>query len=148
MSTRISATIKSNENNAYQCIGFALKKIFKFMLIIVGFLAGTFFVGVRLLQKHGYVSTGLSTLIGVVFRTTTTLTRIPNLLPEQTNPIIWMNTNASHMELGKVSRGLPSGSTSICINSSDVQQTNARWRPDTQRCSCENIQWSCSSAWF
>jgi hypothetical protein len=37
-----------------------------------------------------------------------------------------LNTNASHMELGRVSRGLPSGSTSICINSSDVQQTNAR----------------------
>jgi uncharacterized membrane protein (Fun14 family) len=38
-------------------IGFALKKILKWMLIIVGFLAGTFFVGVQLLQKYGYVST-------------------------------------------------------------------------------------------
>ena len=38
-------------------IGFALKKILKWMLIIVGFLAGMFFVGVQLLQKHGYVST-------------------------------------------------------------------------------------------
>jgi uncharacterized membrane protein (Fun14 family) len=38
-------------------IGFALKKIFKWMLIIVGFLAGMFFVGVQLLQKYGYVST-------------------------------------------------------------------------------------------
>ena len=37
-------------------IGFALKKILKWMLIIVGFLAGMFFVGVQLLQKHGYVS--------------------------------------------------------------------------------------------
>ena len=37
-------------------IGFALKKILKWMLIIVGFLAGIFFVGVQLLQKYGYVS--------------------------------------------------------------------------------------------
>jgi uncharacterized membrane protein (Fun14 family) len=37
-------------------IGFALKKILKWMLIIVGFLAGMFFVGVQLLQKYGYVS--------------------------------------------------------------------------------------------
>jgi uncharacterized membrane protein (Fun14 family) len=32
-------------------MGFALKKILKWMLIIVGFLAGMFFVGVQLLQK-------------------------------------------------------------------------------------------------
>jgi uncharacterized membrane protein (Fun14 family) len=38
-------------------IGFALKKILKWILIIVGFLAGMFFVGVQLLQKYGYVST-------------------------------------------------------------------------------------------
>ncbi len=38
-------------------MGFALKKILKWMLIIVGFLAGMFFVGVQLLQKYGYVST-------------------------------------------------------------------------------------------
>jgi uncharacterized membrane protein (Fun14 family) len=38
-------------------IGFALKKILKWMLIIVSFLAGMFFVGVQLLQKYGYVST-------------------------------------------------------------------------------------------
>ncbi|MGA8084466.1 MAG: FUN14 domain-containing protein, partial [Candidatus Nitrosopolaris sp.] len=37
-------------------MGFALKKILKWMLIIVGFLAGIFFVGVQLLQKYGYVS--------------------------------------------------------------------------------------------
>jgi len=37
-------------------IGFALKKILKLMLIIVGFLAGMLFVGVQLLQKYGYVS--------------------------------------------------------------------------------------------
>ena len=37
-------------------IGFALKKMFKWMLIIVGFLVGMFFVGVQLLQKYGYVS--------------------------------------------------------------------------------------------
>jgi uncharacterized membrane protein (Fun14 family) len=38
-------------------MGFALKKMLKWMLIIVGFLAGMFFVGVELLQKYGYVST-------------------------------------------------------------------------------------------
>jgi uncharacterized membrane protein (Fun14 family) len=38
-------------------IGFALKKILKWMLIIIAFLAGMFFVGVQLLQKYGYVST-------------------------------------------------------------------------------------------
>ena len=32
-------------------MGFALKKILKWMLIIVGFLAGMFFVGAQLLQK-------------------------------------------------------------------------------------------------
>jgi uncharacterized membrane protein (Fun14 family) len=37
-------------------MGFALKKILKWMLIIIGFLAGMFFVGVQLLQKYGYVS--------------------------------------------------------------------------------------------
>jgi uncharacterized membrane protein (Fun14 family) len=37
-------------------MGFALKKILKWMLIIVGFLAGMFFIGVQLLQKYGYVS--------------------------------------------------------------------------------------------
>ena len=37
-------------------MGFALKKIMKWMLIIVGFLAAMFFVGVQLLQKYGYVS--------------------------------------------------------------------------------------------
>jgi YVTN family beta-propeller protein len=38
-------------------MGFALKKVLKWMLIILGFLAGMFFVGVQLLQKYGYVST-------------------------------------------------------------------------------------------
>jgi uncharacterized membrane protein (Fun14 family) len=37
-------------------MGFALKKILKWMLIIVGFLTGMFFVAVQLLQKYGYVS--------------------------------------------------------------------------------------------
>jgi len=37
-------------------MGFALKKILKWMLVIVGFLAGMFFVGVQLLQKYGYVT--------------------------------------------------------------------------------------------
>jgi uncharacterized membrane protein (Fun14 family) len=38
-------------------MGFALKKVLKWMLIIIGFLAGMFFVGVQLLQRYGYVST-------------------------------------------------------------------------------------------
>jgi uncharacterized membrane protein (Fun14 family) len=38
-------------------MGFALKKILKWMLIIIGFLSGIFFVGVQPLQKYGYVST-------------------------------------------------------------------------------------------
>jgi uncharacterized membrane protein (Fun14 family) len=49
-------------------MGFALKKVLKWMLIIIGFLAGMFFVGVQLLEKYGYVSAGLTTLNGVVFR--------------------------------------------------------------------------------
>ena len=36
-------------------IGFALKKVLKWMLIIVGFLAGMFFVGIQLLQKYGFL---------------------------------------------------------------------------------------------
>jgi uncharacterized membrane protein (Fun14 family) len=38
-------------------MGFALKKILKWMLIIVGFLSGIFLVGLQLLQKYRYVST-------------------------------------------------------------------------------------------
>jgi uncharacterized membrane protein (Fun14 family) len=37
-------------------MGFALKKVLKWMLIIIGFLAGMFFVGVQLMQKYGYVT--------------------------------------------------------------------------------------------
>jgi uncharacterized membrane protein (Fun14 family) len=37
-------------------MGFALKKILKWMLIVVGFFAGLFFVCIQLLQKYGYVS--------------------------------------------------------------------------------------------
>jgi uncharacterized membrane protein (Fun14 family) len=37
-------------------MGFALKKILKWMLIVVGFIAVTLFVGVQLLQKCGYLS--------------------------------------------------------------------------------------------
>jgi uncharacterized membrane protein (Fun14 family) len=44
-------------------IGFALKKILKWMPIIVGFLAGMFFVGVQLLQN-------LPRLIGISLETT------------------------------------------------------------------------------
>jgi uncharacterized membrane protein (Fun14 family) len=36
-------------------IGFALKKILKWMLIIIGFLAGMFFIGVQLLQTFHLV---------------------------------------------------------------------------------------------
>jgi uncharacterized membrane protein (Fun14 family) len=38
-------------------MGFALKKILKWMLIITGFLAGMFLIGIQLLQKYSYVST-------------------------------------------------------------------------------------------
>ena len=38
-------------------MGFALKKVLKWMLIIIGFLVEMFFVGVQLLQKYGFVST-------------------------------------------------------------------------------------------
>ncbi|MGB8937766.1 MAG: FUN14 domain-containing protein [Candidatus Nitrosopolaris sp.] len=37
-------------------MGFALKKVLKWMLITIGFLVGIFLVGVQLLQKYGYVS--------------------------------------------------------------------------------------------
>jgi uncharacterized membrane protein (Fun14 family) len=37
-------------------MGFALKKVLKWMLIIIGFLAGLFFVAIQLLQRYGYVS--------------------------------------------------------------------------------------------
>ena len=36
-------------------LGFALRKVLKWLLIIIGFLAGMFFLGVQLLQKYGYV---------------------------------------------------------------------------------------------
>jgi uncharacterized membrane protein (Fun14 family) len=45
-------------------MGFALKKILKWMLIIAGFLAGMFFVGIHLLEKYGYVSTVNWTKLG------------------------------------------------------------------------------------
>jgi uncharacterized membrane protein (Fun14 family) len=38
-------------------MGFALKKVLKWTLITIGFLAGMFFLGVQLLQRYGYVST-------------------------------------------------------------------------------------------
>jgi uncharacterized membrane protein (Fun14 family) len=37
-------------------MGFALKKVLKWILIAVGFVAGLFLVGVQLLHQHGYVS--------------------------------------------------------------------------------------------
>jgi uncharacterized membrane protein (Fun14 family) len=45
-------------------MGFALKKILKWMLIIIDFLAGMFFVGVQLLQRYGYISTVNSDKLG------------------------------------------------------------------------------------
>ncbi|MGA8081061.1 MAG: FUN14 domain-containing protein [Candidatus Nitrosopolaris sp.] len=47
----------SNSGLLGYAMGFALKKVLKWMLIIVGFLAEMFLVGVQLLQKYGYVST-------------------------------------------------------------------------------------------
>jgi uncharacterized membrane protein (Fun14 family) len=40
-----------------------MKKVLKWMLIIIGLLAGMFFVGVQLLQKYGYVSSSDCVLI-------------------------------------------------------------------------------------
>ena len=37
-------------------MGFALKKILKWIIINVGFVAGIFFVGIQHLQKYGFVS--------------------------------------------------------------------------------------------
>lgn len=37
-------------------MGFAVKKILKWLLIIVGFFAGAFLVVVQLLQKNGYIT--------------------------------------------------------------------------------------------
>ncbi len=45
-------------------IGFALKKILKWILIALGFLAGMFFIGVQLMQKYGYVSSVNWTKLG------------------------------------------------------------------------------------
>ena len=36
-------------------MGFALRKIIKWLMIIFGVLAGSFFLGVEMLQKYGYV---------------------------------------------------------------------------------------------
>jgi uncharacterized membrane protein (Fun14 family) len=36
-------------------MGFALKKVLKWLLVIVGFLAGMFFVGIQLMHKYNYV---------------------------------------------------------------------------------------------
>jgi len=47
-------------------MGFELKKIMKWMLIVVGFLAGTFFVGIQLLQAKHIVG---ESLIVVLLRT-------------------------------------------------------------------------------
>jgi uncharacterized membrane protein (Fun14 family) len=36
-------------------MGFALRKIIKWLMIIFGVLAGSFFLGIEMLQKYGYV---------------------------------------------------------------------------------------------
>ncbi len=46
-------------------LGFALRKVLKWLLIIIGFLAGMFFLGVQLLQKYGYVRDKLGNDISV-----------------------------------------------------------------------------------
>ena len=53
----LDKTNKSTFGLVGYAIGFAMKKNLKWMLIIVGFLAGMFFIGVQLLQKYGYGST-------------------------------------------------------------------------------------------
>ena len=52
----LSSIIRFAASGLGYAMGFAVKKILKWMLIIVGFLAGMFFVGVQLLQKYGYAS--------------------------------------------------------------------------------------------
>jgi uncharacterized membrane protein (Fun14 family) len=49
-------------------MGFALKEILKWMLIIVGFLAGMFFVGVQLLQKYGTTLWPLALRLAIRFK--------------------------------------------------------------------------------
>ena len=49
--TLLSGIIPFAGSGLGYAMGFALKKILKWMLIIVGFLAGMFFVGIQLLQK-------------------------------------------------------------------------------------------------
>jgi uncharacterized membrane protein (Fun14 family) len=39
------------------CMGYALRRVLRWILIAVGIVAGLFFVGVQLLQKNGYIST-------------------------------------------------------------------------------------------
>jgi uncharacterized membrane protein (Fun14 family) len=65
-------------------MGFALKKVLKWMLIIIGFLAGMFFVGVQLLHKYGYVdSVNWDKLGNDTNKMLFGFTRLPN--------IIWYN---------------------------------------------------------
>ena len=60
--TLLSGIIPFAGSGVGYAMGFALKKILKWMLIIVGFLAGMFFVGIQLLQKYGYVSSEMTPL--------------------------------------------------------------------------------------
>ena len=59
-------------------IGFALKKILKWMLIIVGFLAGIFFVGVQLLQVRNVSLTRIG--IGQRINKTQCISRVQHIL--------------------------------------------------------------------
>ena len=55
----LSSIIRFAASGLGYAMGFAVKKILKWMLIIVGFLAGMFSFGVQLLQKYG-ISSGMS----------------------------------------------------------------------------------------
>ena len=52
--TLLSGIIPFAGSGVGYAMGFALKKILKWSLIIVGFLVGIFFVRVQLSQKYGY----------------------------------------------------------------------------------------------
>ena len=37
-------------------MGYGLKKLLRFIIIVVGAIAGVFFIALALMQKHGYIS--------------------------------------------------------------------------------------------
>lgn len=38
------------------CMGFVLRKVLKWVVIALGFLAGVFFIALQLMQKNGYIN--------------------------------------------------------------------------------------------